>query len=206
MFSATVASLRPVLGRSLLSYATGTLNRFFYGSNVDLDEDISVRALLERLAEETQLPANCLELRGGFPPRELEIPSDGSIAAKEAFEIQHNDLVTVQKKSEVALVSGGNLGEASNKDAGVHVNVESFPAPSTVRQFHYGVFMLSAQQVTFASRMLSSVSTLTCEHVCYVGTMKRNGMTNKWMCAGWRRRFGPSNSCISRRRSGFAVN
>lgn len=125
---------RPVLGRVLLLYARGALISFLYGFLVDLDENISVSALLERLAEETQLPANCLELRGGFPPRELEIPSDGSIAAKEAFKIQHNDLVTVQKKPDVALASGGKLGEATKSDAaGLNVNVESLPAPSTVR-------------------------------------------------------------------------
>lgn len=143
MFSAPVTKTSSSWTKFLL-YARGALIRFFYGFHVDLDEDISVNALLERLAEETQLPANCLELRGGFPPRELEIPSDGSIAAKEAFQIQHNDLVTVQKKPDVAPASGGKLGEATKSDAaGLNVNVESLPAPSTVRFPCSFIFSLS---------------------------------------------------------------
>lgn len=122
----------------------GVFIHLYFVFTVDLDEDINVSALLERLAEETQLPANCLELRGGFPPRELEIPSDGSIRAKEALQLQSNDLVTVQKKATVAFVSGGNEGETSKTVALVN-NVESLPAASTVRLlFRYiCIFLIS---------------------------------------------------------------
>ena len=41
-----------------------------------------------------------LELLTGFPPTKVQLPEDGSIVAKEAFKIQNNDLITVQKGME----------------------------------------------------------------------------------------------------------
>lgn len=62
----------------------------------DVSEDISTADLLDLIAEATTVPVNCLELRGGYPVKPIDIPDDGSIRATDGLGISPNDVLIVQ--------------------------------------------------------------------------------------------------------------
>ncbi|KAI8103497.1 hypothetical protein M9435_004834 [Picochlorum sp. BPE23] len=62
----------------------------------DISKDISTADLLDMIAEATTVPVNCLELRGGYPVKRIDIPEDGSMPATDGLGITPNDVLIVQ--------------------------------------------------------------------------------------------------------------
>ena len=64
----------------------------------DLDSQITVSELLDRVSTATNIAKDNLILKGGYPVKPIEIPEDGSMSAKESMGLMTNDLLVVSMK------------------------------------------------------------------------------------------------------------
>ena len=94
----------------------------------DLDSQITVSELLDRVSTATNIAKDNLILKGGYPVKPIEIPEDGSMSAKESMGLMTNDLLVVSMKA--------SRQERPPAQVGVNVDPSSRPtaaaAPSSM--------------------------------------------------------------------------
>ena len=79
----------------------------------DLQNEISIHDLFERIAAAVGVPVDHLEILTGFPPKPLGDVEDTSTPAFDALKLSNNDLMTVKERKDVAAPMA-----ADDKDAG----------------------------------------------------------------------------------------
>lgn len=97
-------------------------------ATLNFDDECTIDAFRQLLAEKTGVPPAQQEVRGGFPPRLLDFPPDGGAAAVAALGLTSGDSLTV---TQLPLPAGASAAAAPSKGAPSNGHAAA-PASATV--------------------------------------------------------------------------